>query len=77
MTSSYDQKSIIVSYTSTNEDDSTVILSSHLDSTASDHSDAPGADDDASGMAVLIELIRLISDNNINFSRKIEFHFML
>ena len=73
--SSYDQKSIIVSYTSTNEDDSTVILSSHLDSTASDHSDAPGADDDASGMAVLIELIRIISDNNINFSRKIEFHF--
>jgi Zn-dependent M28 family amino/carboxypeptidase len=42
-----------------------IVMSGHLDSRVSDvmnnHSDAPGADDDASGVAALIEAARLLS----------------
>ncbi|MCW8806962.1 MAG: M20/M25/M40 family metallo-hydrolase, partial [Rhodanobacter sp.] len=45
-----------------------IVMSGHLDSRVSDvmnnHSDAPGADDDASGVAALIEAARLLSKQN-------------
>jgi len=46
-------------------DDRIIIISAHLDSRAADGndytSDAPGADDDASGIAAILELIRIMS----------------
>ena len=67
-----EQESIIVKYAATSTEIS--ILSAHLDS-ISNTVNAPGADDDATGLAILIELIRLINDEQLSFSRNIEFHF--
>ena len=61
-------------------DDSIVIVGAHLDAISYNHQDysllqaAPGADDNASGVAVMIELARICHDNNLQFHRDI--HFM-
>ncbi len=67
-----DQESIIVKYLG--DSDESTILSAHLDS-ISNTDKAPGADDDATGVAILVEIIRLINDDQINFTRTVEFHF--
>lgn len=71
------QESIIVSLKGESEPEKIIVLGAHLDSiNSSDHAAAaPGADDDASGMATLIEIIRIIAKNNLKFERTIEFHF--
>lgn len=59
-------------------DDSLVIVGAHLDAIAFSEygafADAPGADDNASGVAVMLELARIIHANNLQFRRDI--HFM-
>ena len=54
----------------------TIVVGAHLDSINSregrDHN-APGSDDDASGIATLVEMIRAIADSGATFKRKIEF----
>lgn len=59
-------------------DDSLVIVGSHLDAIAfgiyNSLVDAPGADDNASGVAVMIELARICHEENLHFRRDI--HFM-
>lgn len=59
-------------------DDSLVIVGAHLDAIAFSEygafADAPGADDNASGVAVMLELARIIHENNLQFRRDI--HFM-
>jgi len=59
--------------------DERVILGAHLDSTASPSvTNAPGADDDASGVAVLLETVRvLLAAHRTGFrpKRTLEFHF--
>ena len=61
-------------------DDSIVIVGAHLDAISYDHSNyslqalAPGADDNASGVAVMIELARICHANHLQFHRDI--HFM-
>ena len=61
-------------------DDSIVIVGAHLDAISYNHETyalleaAPGADDNASGVAVMIELARICHANNLLFHRTI--HFM-
>ncbi len=53
----------------------TVVLGAHLDSTAGSGSSevrAPGADDDASGVAALTEVIRVFAERNYRPQRTIE-----
>ncbi|GHG73385.1 M20/M25/M40 family metallo-hydrolase [Comamonas sp. JC664] len=52
------QPSVIMTITGTTLSDEVVVLGGHLDSTSSG-STAPGADDDASGIATLTEVIRV------------------
>ena len=70
------QKSVVASIKGNNDDASVVVLGSHLDSIdVADFRKAPGADDNATGVANLIEMIRIINDTNLKFKRRIEFHF--
>ena len=61
-------------------DDSIVIVGAHLDAISYDHATyslleaAPGADDNASGVAVMMELARICHENGLQFHRVI--HFM-
>jgi leucyl aminopeptidase len=69
------QQSVIVKIPGSDTSASTVILGAHLDSINSlDTSIAPGADDDASGIAALTEILRLVKSSGATFSRNIEFH---
>ena len=68
----HEQESLIVRYATTSQE--STILSAHLDSISRDVA-APGADDDATGVSALIEIIRLINDEGLSFSRNVEFHF--
>lgn len=56
--------------------DSTVIFGSHLDSInrAGSGSPAPGADDNASGVATLVEAVRVLAASGASFKRRVEFH---
>jgi len=61
------------------KDDSLVLVGAHLDAISLDENYnllnlAPGADDNASGVAVMLELARICHANNIQFRRDI--HFM-
>ncbi len=69
------QKSIIGSINGQNNDDEIVIIGAHIDSiNTADNNTAPGADDNASGIAVMAETLRLLAVNNLKFKRRIEFH---
>lgn len=62
------------------QDDSLVLIGAHLDAISYDHQTwqlleiAPGADDNASGVAVMMEMARICHENNLRFNRDI--HFM-
>jgi len=61
------------------KDDSLVLIGAHLDAISYDQnyqlqSFAPGADDNASGVAVMLELARICHENGLQFRRDI--HFM-
>ena len=73
----YNVKGILSS--SDPKDDSVVIVGAHLDAISYDMShtlldQAPGADDNASGVAVMVELARICHENNLLFKRDV--HFM-
>jgi len=70
------QKSVIATLPGTIDDDTTIIIGAHLDSIniAGTTQNAPGADDDASGIATLTEVLRVIAANGWTFQRRIEFH---
>jgi len=53
--------------------DEVVIIGAHVDST-SNGATAPGADDDASGTAIVLEVFRVLSTSNFKPKRTIEFH---
>ncbi|MDA9951558.1 M20/M25/M40 family metallo-hydrolase [Oligoflexaceae bacterium] len=72
------QKSLVVRLAGDTEE--TLVFGAHMDSIfrsrfETDQSIAPGADDDASGVATLLEIFRVIADRNLSFTRAIEFHF--
>jgi len=68
------QQSIILKVTGSQNPEEIVILGAHLDS-ISYTSAAPGADDNASGVSTLIEVLRVLATNQIEFARTVEFHF--
>jgi hypothetical protein len=75
-----EQKSLVVKLKHTNADGPVTIIGSHLDSIRSnrnypDQSIAPGADDDASGVATLVEVMRLMAKNSDQTTNPLEFHF--
>ena len=74
-----EQKSVIVTIPGTEDPQATgavVILGAHIDSinAANKEGGAPGADDDASGVATLAEIVQQIAKSGAQFKRTIEFH---
>ncbi|KAL1748178.1 hypothetical protein HDZ31DRAFT_30201 [Schizophyllum fasciatum] len=70
---SFDQPNVIAKLPGKNSTEA-VILAAHLDSTAGGLEPAPGADDDASGIAVLLQTAQILTANDYQGSRTIEFH---
>lgn len=68
------QKSLVVKVSGTEKADETVIVGAHLDSIAQTIDDAPGADDNAAGVASLLNLAQIIATSNLTFARSIELH---
>lgn len=69
------QSSVIAALPGTSDNTTTIIIGAHLDSINPLNNDiAPGADDDASGIAVIKEVIRVLAKHGATFSRRIEFH---
>jgi Zn-dependent M28 family amino/carboxypeptidase len=69
------QQSVVSTLSGANDDDSLIVIGSHLDSiNPANNANAPGADDNASGVAVLTETMRILSSSGIRFKRRIEWH---
>ena len=75
--SGYNQKSVVLTIEGSETPDEWVIVGGHLDSTIGSHTDehtiAPGADDDASGIASVSEIIRVLAENNFKPKRSVAF----
>jgi len=69
----WQQPSIIARILGTSASDEIVIVGGHVDSTASGGI-APGADDDASGSATVLEVFRVLATSGFRPERTIEFH---
>ncbi|KAK7425972.1 hypothetical protein QQZ08_007554 [Neonectria magnoliae] len=73
-THSYNQPSVIAKIPGTSS--SVVIVSAHYDSVGSTTSGrAPGADDNASGVVVILESLRILADAGYTPKNTLEFHF--
>lgn len=68
----YPQPSVIVTIPGDSLPDEVVVIGGHLDSTAFGSSSAPGADDDASGIATLIEMMRVIATTDYKPDRTVK-----
>jgi leucyl aminopeptidase len=70
----YAQKSVILTIPGTTRANEVVVLGGHLDSIAigGRNSNAPGADDDASGIATLTEIVRVLLQTNYRPERTIK-----
>jgi len=69
------QPSVVSGLTGSTDNSTIVVIGSHLDSiNNSDQSNAPGADDNASGVAILAETMRVLAANNVRFKRRVEWH---
>jgi leucyl aminopeptidase len=71
----YAQKSVVLTIPGTTRPDEVVIIGGHLDSIApgASSSNAPGADDDASGIATLTEVARVLLAKDVRPARTIKF----
>jgi len=67
------QPSVIARIHGTSASDEVVIIGGHVDSTASGGV-APGADDDASGSATVLEIFRVLATSGFRPERTLEFH---
>jgi hypothetical protein len=71
----FEQKSIVVRLLGEDQSAPAIVLGSHLDSiNPSNLEDAPGADDNATGVITLVELVHVIQSAQWQFERTIEFH---
>lgn len=71
--SQWSQPSIVLTIQGSEISDEIVILGGHADSIAMDGDKAPGADDNASGISSVTEVIRLLMTNNFKPRRTIQF----
>ncbi|OOF31634.1 M28 family metallopeptidase [Salinivibrio proteolyticus] len=73
----YNQESVMLTIEGSESPDEWVVVGGHLDSTigsrTNEQSIAPGADDDASGIAAVTEVIRVLAQNNFQPKRSIAF----
>jgi leucyl aminopeptidase len=71
----YEQKSVILTIPGTTRKNEIVVIGGHLDSIALGgvNSNAPGADDDASGIATLTEVARVLLAKDFRPTRTIKF----
>lgn len=67
------QPSVIMTIPGTDLSDEIVVIGGHLDSITFSGSNAPGADDDASGIATLTEVARLILTQDVQLRRTVQF----
>jgi len=68
------QDSVVATIMGTEHPDEFVIIGAHLDSiNRSNQDDAPGADDDASGVAVVTEVLRILTELDFKPKRSLEF----
>ncbi len=73
--SGFTQRSVVSSLPGLEDNNTTIIIGSHLDSIhAGNQTDAPGADDNASGVAIMAEVMRVLARNNTRFKRRVEWH---
>lgn len=75
--SGYGQKSVEVTLVGSERPDEIVVIGGHLDSTVgstSENTSAPGADDDASGIATVTEVLRVMMAENIRPKRTIKMY---
>lgn len=75
--SGYAQKSVEVVLVGSERPDEIVVIGGHLDSTVgstSENTSAPGADDDASGIATVTEVLRVMMAENIRPKRTIKMY---
>ena len=73
---SWPQKSVAFQIEGTGNSGEVIVIGGHLDSIANDDPEtvrAPGADDDASGVAAMTEVIRVLMANNFQPKRSIRF----
>lgn len=69
------QKSVIARIKGQKNPENIVILGAHIDSTAFwNKNNAPGADDNATGTAALMEAFRIIVESGLRFEHSLEFH---
>lgn len=74
--SAWPQKSVILTIRGTQAPDELVVIGGHLDSTVGftgENSRAPGADDDASGIASLQEVMQVLLENGYKPKRSLQF----
>lgn len=73
-----EQKSVVARLAGRDPSAPTLVLGAHLDSISRSSSDpegpAPGADDDAAGLGILSEVLRVIEEQQLSFHRPIELH---
>jgi leucyl aminopeptidase len=71
----YPQKSVILTIPGTSRADEVIVIGGHLDSISLSGyaSDAPGADDDASGIATMTEVLRVLLASDYRPARTIKF----
>lgn len=69
------QNSIIVALKGMINPEKTTVIGAHFDSISPSTEVAPGADDNASGVASLLSLIRLLVNKQASFESSVEFHF--
>jgi bacterial leucyl aminopeptidase len=71
----YAQKSVIMTIRGTSKPDEVIVIGGHLDSIAlgGKNANAPGADDDASGIATLTEVARVLLQSGYRPERTIKF----
>lgn len=76
--SGYNQQSVLLTITGSERPNEVVVLGGHLDSVnqsgTTESTRAPGADDDASGIATLTDIIRVITSQNLRPKRTIKFY---
>jgi leucyl aminopeptidase len=73
----YPQPSVILTWTGSTKPEEVIVLGGHGDSIAGfmsgDNAQAPGADDNASGIATITEVLRLLSAGNFRPERTLQF----